>query len=106
MGRKGCPEFAKLLAANNDTLPKGYKGAFEKHVEEFKKALKAKGGKVGAVTDAITDARMLELLAEEDDSDSDCEPRQCAAIWHTFGPTATDPFAVHSEYPPPSCDGP
>lgn len=101
-GRKGCPEFAKILAANNDQLPKGYKGAFEKHVEEYKAKLKKP--KVAAVSDgALNDEDMLKMLADEDDSDSDCDaPLRCGAVWRSTGPPKSVHFAA--DFPLPTCD--
>ena len=101
VGRKGCPEFAKILAANGNALPKGYKGASEKHVEEFK--LKNKP-KVSAINDSsMNDEDMLKLLADEDDSDSDFEvPPQCGAVWKSVGPSPHTHFT--SDFPLPTCE--
>ena len=93
-GRKGCPEFAALLKKNGGKLPAGYKGAFEKHVEAFKK------GHVNALT-ADELSRQLQPYDSEDDSSDDEMPR-CNAFWQTVGPEpCCNPFGADTtEFPP------
>ena len=86
--RPGCPEFVKLLERNGGKLPEGYKGAFEKHVEAFKKKNNKSVG-------ALNDEDLLKWLKEddsEDDSDDDSDDgilRPCGAVWKTHPPRRT-----------------
>ena len=101
IGRKGCDAFAKILKDNGGSLPKGYEGAFEKHVKDFK--AKAKTGKVNA----LNDEEMLQMLTDEDDSDSDFDTPVCGAVWKSVGPPSCNPFVpdfAKLEFPPPSRD--
>ena len=79
--RPACPEFAEIIRKNNGKLPDGYKGAFEKHMEEFKK--KAAGG-VHAVTPAdIVDAMNSYVDSEDDSSDDESfDSLHLKAIWN------------------------
>ena len=78
--RAACAKFALLIKNNNGKLPEGYKGAFEKHLEEYKKK---HGGGVNAVTcpDIIT---AMNNYVDSEDESSDDEPTMpnLAAIWN------------------------
>ena len=90
--RPGCPEFAKIIEKNGGKLPEGYKGAFEKHVEDYKKKHGGKG------VNAINDEELLQWLAEDDSESSDDDSvggMPCGAIWRKPPPRHTcNPFHV------------